>query len=110
MLEQGLQLHMAGDLAAAAEVYEKVLALEPENAEALNLLGVVALQGEDYDRATRLIGEAVALNDADPGYLNNLGQALSGAKDPLAAIECYEKSLNIAPARQWRPRIISTCG
>jgi len=97
MLEQGFQLHMAGDLAGAARVYQKILAQDPGNAEALNLLGVIALQGEDYGQATRLISQAIALDEANPGYLNNLGQALDGAKNPGGAAECYEKSLILDP-------------
>ena len=61
MLEQGRQRHMAGDLAGAAELYEKVLAENPRHGDALNLLGVVRLQtGYVYHYAfAMLIGVAL---------------------------------------------------
>ena len=41
LLRAAISLHQAGDLAQAAALYQKVFASEPENAEAMHLLGVL---------------------------------------------------------------------
>ncbi len=87
---------MAGDLAGAEAIYEKVLAREPRNAEARNLLGVVALQRGDFPLSVRLIREAIDIDGGNAGFFNNLGQALQADGDPNQAAACYGKALEIA--------------
>lgn len=107
LLEQGTQRHMAGDLAAAAAIYEQVLAARPDNADALNLLGVVALQCGAPDQAADLLRQAVAIDDTHPGYLNNLGQALDSLGDVAEALRCYRRALELAPGD---PRCLNNVG
>ena len=97
MLEKGIQRHAAGDISGAAAIYKEVLAQDPKNAQALNLLGVVALQNEDYPEAIRLIRESIAIDDKNPGYFNNLGQALYAAGDVVEAEESYRRALKGNP-------------
>lgn len=97
MLEEGRRLYLAGDLTGAAAVFRKALAGDPGNAEALNLLGVVALQTEDFPSAARLIRDAIAADGQNAGFHNNLGQALNAAADPRGAVDCYRRALDICP-------------
>lgn len=107
LLEQGTRRHMEGDLAAAAALYEQVLAARPDNADALNLLGVVALQCGAPDQAADLLRQAVALDDKHPGYLNNLGQALDALGDVGEALRYYRAALALAPGD---PRCLNNVG
>jgi Flp pilus assembly protein TadD len=107
LLEQGTRRHMEGDLAAAAAIYEQVLAARPYHADALNLLGVVALQGGAPDQAADLLRQAVALDDKHPGYLNNLGQALDVLGDVAEALRYYRAALALAPGD---PRCLNNIG
>jgi Flp pilus assembly protein TadD len=61
---QGQQLHMAGRLAEAEQVYRQVLAAVPRHAEALHALGALALQAGQPAAADTLLGQAIALKPA----------------------------------------------
>ena len=56
--------HRAGRLADAERGYRAILQLEPEHADSLHLLGVIALQTGNLDFALALIQRAVALRPA----------------------------------------------
>jgi Flp pilus assembly protein TadD len=58
---QGQQLHMAGRLAEAEQIYRQVLAAMPRHAEALHALGALALQSGQPAVAESLLNQAVAL-------------------------------------------------
>ena len=60
-LNEALEHHQSGDLDRAARSYEAALAADPTDADALHLLGLVALQRGDAGRAAGLIvGRAAA--------------------------------------------------
>lgn len=76
LLSTGAALHSAGQLAQAEAVYRQILAAEPNNPEALHLLGVIALQTNQPAVAVGLISQAIQGNRGNPGYFSNLGSAL----------------------------------
>jgi prepilin-type N-terminal cleavage/methylation domain-containing protein len=61
-LDRALGLHRAGRLDEAEVLYRQILAREPEHAESLHLLGVIAHQGGHHEAAVDLIGRAIARN------------------------------------------------
>ncbi len=96
-LQQALQLHQAGDLIAAGEIYTDILREEPGNPDALHLLGVIALQqGRDMD-AEKLVRQALAINYNDHFYHNNLGEILQKQGRLTEALECYTHALALVP-------------
>ena len=50
-LQQGIALHQSGRFVEADGHYRKVLALQPNNPDALHMLGVLALQQGAFDKA-----------------------------------------------------------
>ena len=56
-----LEHHRAGRLAEAERQYREILAREPEHADSLHLLGVLALQAGDLGAALTLVERAAAL-------------------------------------------------
>jgi tetratricopeptide (TPR) repeat protein len=76
-LDQVPGLCEQGRLAEAEAICRTVLQGAPRNAEALHLLGLVALQRGDPDGAARLIGEAVAVSPDVARYQNNLAAVLN---------------------------------
>lgn len=87
LLSDGLTAHQRGDLQGALALYQRVLTLDRANADAIHLIGVIAYQTGDPLTAINVIGRAIALNDRDPAYHGNLGEALraAGALDRAAA-------------------------
>ncbi len=90
LLKTAVARHQAGDGAAAAALYEKVLEIDPDQPDALHLLGVLACQDDDPGRGAELIERAVRLSPDQALYNSNLGAALRGAgrlDDALAACD-----------------------
>ena len=97
LLQQALQLHQQGQLVKAAQLYERVLASEPRNAQALYLLGTVALQNRQFDRATELLTRAATLNARHVPTLINLGMALSQQGRYDEALSQVDHALRLEP-------------
>ncbi|MBI1208403.1 MAG: tetratricopeptide repeat protein [Azospirillum sp.] len=97
-LAAALGHHQAGRLAEAETLYRRILAVEPDHAEALHLLGVVHHQQGDAGGAIALIGRAIARVPHQPSYHNNLGNALHdlGRLDEAGA--SYRTALALNPA------------
>jgi protein O-GlcNAc transferase len=97
LFDQALQHHQAGRLVEAEALYRQVLAAEPNHADSLHLLGVLAHQVGALDIAAELIGKAIAIDKAAPPFHNNLGTTLQdqGKLDEAAA--CFRQALALKP-------------
>jgi FkbM family methyltransferase len=89
MLERAVAYHEAGRFAEAATLYEVALAVNPDEADALHLLGQVRREERRFDEALALIGRAVALVPDQPMFHFNVGSTyrqmgrLAEAEGPL---------------------------
>jgi predicted TPR repeat methyltransferase len=79
LLREGAARHARGDLDGAARLYRRVLARQPGEPNALNLLGVLARQRGELGRALELSAQAVAARPDSPVFLANHGGALAEA-------------------------------
>jgi predicted O-linked N-acetylglucosamine transferase (SPINDLY family) len=96
-LAVALQHHQAGRLKEAEKLYRQILQATPRHADALHLLGVLALQaGRDKD-AVDLIGKAIAQNGQEPAFHNNLGNALQVQGNFEEAVASYQRALALEP-------------
>jgi tetratricopeptide (TPR) repeat protein len=59
LLRVGLQHHQAGRLTEAEGCYRRILAAQPDHADAMHLLGRLAQQAGRYDDAVRLMRNAI---------------------------------------------------
>lgn len=96
-LTQALALHQAGKLAQAEPLYRAALSADPNNADALHLLGVLLDQSGQAPEAVALIGRAVALRPQAPMFYLNLANALVHAQQPEQAISALRAALRLAP-------------
>jgi predicted O-linked N-acetylglucosamine transferase (SPINDLY family) len=87
----------AGDLDGASACYRQALELQPDNADALHLSGLVALQQGDPDEAVVRIQHAVDRVPDHPVLRNNLGLAMHRAGTLVAAAGQLQKALELRP-------------
>ncbi|MFV1977195.1 MAG: tetratricopeptide repeat protein [Candidatus Scalindua sp.] len=70
---KAIQYHKSGQLCRAEEIYKRILEVNPNHSEALNLLGVIASQSGNNDIAVNLINKAIQYNPGNPIYYYHLG-------------------------------------
>jgi tetratricopeptide (TPR) repeat protein len=92
-----LEMHEAGQLNSAAQVYRSILAREPDNFDALHLLGVLLHQQGDHARAIELIGRAVALRPNASVFHGNLAEAYRASGQADRAVGCCRTALRLWP-------------
>ena len=76
LFRRGLLDHRADRLPQAEAAYRQVLTISSAHADALHLLGIIALQVGRSDLAFDYIGRAIALHGAHRGGYSSLGHAL----------------------------------
>src|SRR5262249_35065238 len=100
-VEQAMQMalaqHQAGRLAEAEALYRRVLAVVPDHAGALHLLGVLACETGHPGAAIDLIGRAIVLNPGIPEYHCNLGESCRRAGDQDGAIASFRRAVELDP-------------
>jgi len=96
-LEFGIEHHKAGRGEEAEKVYRSVLAKVPNQPDALNLLGVLAMEAGNHEAAFDFLERAVAARPKDPAILNNYGNALSLVRRFEDAVRHLERALSIKP-------------
>jgi predicted O-linked N-acetylglucosamine transferase (SPINDLY family) len=87
--------HRAGRLAEAERGYREILDREPEHADSLHLLGVLALQAGNLPSALTLVERAAALRPDAATCRNNLGQILERLQRNDEAARCYEAAIEL---------------
>jgi len=96
-LSEGLSHHRAGRLPEAKSCYLQVLAQQPNHAEALHLLGLLA-QGEGkLDEALSLMRRANELRPNNPSFLSNMGNVLAAKGQFDEAVNCYQRAIQLKP-------------
>jgi protein O-GlcNAc transferase len=96
-LDDAVQFHLAGRLDDAEAAYRRILINQPNNSDALHLLGVIAYQRKQHQDAIDLISRAVAFGNRVPEYRNNLGNAYLAQGRLDEAEVCYRKALKLNP-------------
>src|SRR2546427_13001295 len=98
-LDIALQHHRVGRLSEAEAAYSEVLAVDPENIDALHFLGVIAYQRGGHRRAEELRSRAPSRETSEGPAYNKPGNA-PGAQSKLdASIVCLERGR--APAARY---------
>ncbi|MGN6317621.1 O-linked N-acetylglucosamine transferase, SPINDLY family protein [Trinickia sp.] len=95
-IETGLAHQQAGRFADAEAVYRQILAVHPEHADALHLLGLVAYHRGDYPQASELIMRALSHHESEIFY-GNLGNALAARGMRAAAMESFRQAIALKP-------------
>ena len=97
LVSVGRQHHQAGRFAEAEACYRRVLAAQPDNADALHLLGIIAHQTGRHDLAVGLVRQAIKQNGQNAAYFCSLGIALKNQGELDEAVTAYRQAIRIKP-------------
>jgi predicted O-linked N-acetylglucosamine transferase (SPINDLY family) len=92
-----LRHYQAGRMAEAERICRQVLAQQPNHADALNLLGVLAARAGRWEAAVELIGRAIRLKPDCAEAHYNLGLALEGNAQLDEAVASYRRAIRLKP-------------
>jgi protein O-GlcNAc transferase len=98
-LALALDHHLAGRVVEADTLYGRILEVDPENAAALHLHGVLCAQTGRLTDAVALLRLAVRHGPAAPDHHVNLANALRALGRTAEAIDAYQGALALAPQR-----------
>ena len=93
-----LEHHQAGRLPEAISIYQSILTAQPDNPDALHLLGNAAGQLGNVDYSIELIARACTLAPGNTTYLLSLATAYRVKTQFQQALTCYLRILEIDPA------------
>ena len=94
-LQEAVLLHQSGQLKQAATIYQQVLDIEPENANALHLLGLVSHQSGQSETAITLIEQALNISPNQLNYLHNLANILKESGQFEEAVKVYSQVIQL---------------
>jgi tetratricopeptide (TPR) repeat protein len=97
ILHLALACHQQGRLPEAEALYRRVLQLEPTQADALRLIGILFHQRGELELARHFLEQALQAPTASADSYHALGLALEDLGRPDAAIAAYEKALQLRP-------------
>lgn len=97
LLRSADQHYRAGRLSQAEAEYMRVLACNPEHADTLHQMGIIASQQGKTQEAADFFARAVHQNPTSPVFLCNLGIALVDLQRPQEAIPVLEQATAIRP-------------
>lgn len=97
MFQKAVELQQNGALHEAEQLYRQILETAPDNADVLNLLGLIAQTRGLHSEAVNWFYRAAAAAPEHFPIFFNLGISLSASGHPIEAIETYKKVLRLKP-------------
>ena len=96
-LHVALEHHDRNELQEAAALYREILGIDPEHADSLFLLGMIADAGGDRQAALHLLRAAVRSRPQAAHMQQALAETLMKANRAAAALHCYWRFLALEP-------------
>jgi predicted TPR repeat methyltransferase len=96
-LEVALKHHRSGKLQKAKTLYRKILKAEPDNVDALHMLGLLLHQSGEHETAIRLFNQAIERGEESTEVYTNLGSALQTCNRIDEAINAFRQAIRINP-------------
>ena len=97
LLQQGLTLHQQGKFKEAQPIYEQVLRIQPNNFNALYLMGSLFAQTKRNLQAVELLKKTLQINPNHAVAYCNLGNVLSELRHLEDALINYNKAISLNP-------------
>jgi tetratricopeptide (TPR) repeat protein len=98
LFRDAFALHQAGKIADAIGAYQKLIELDPQNAQALNWLAVAQIQAGRLEDALQFAQKAVAIQGDSADCHDTLGHAFQELDNPDKAIEAWRTAISLNPS------------
>jgi protein O-GlcNAc transferase len=96
-LKRAVQLHRSGHVPDAKAIYDAILDVDSNHAEALHLSGVAAYQSGDFSTAVERIEKAIQQDNSVAAWHSNLGNAYLDSGGVKRAVSHYQRAIDLAP-------------
>ena len=93
---RAFELHKSGKLDEAEKLYLEIIEQDSQNAEVLNLLGMIYLQKFQLNRAEEYILKAISISP-NKYFFENLAKVYLEKEDSEKAVELYTELLKVTP-------------
>lgn len=102
-MQRAVALHQSGKMEQALALYREVLALQPDNIDALHLTAVAHCQNRDFELALPLFEHVIRLKPDFAEAWNNLGKAFKSLDRNEEAEQAFVRATELAPkmAEAW---------
>ena len=95
LTDKAFYYHQRGDLASAAKIYKALLEINPDDANILNLSGMLMIASKNYEYAVDYLTKAFIINHS-AGIAVNLAKAYFSAKHIEKSIKLYLEALRLS--------------
>ncbi|MDZ4201965.1 MAG: tetratricopeptide repeat protein, partial [Gallionella sp.] len=96
-MQIAVQHHNAGRWSEAEAIYQQILAVQPNYADALHLSGLIFSQWGQKEIAAQMIAKAIKSNPREPNYHNSMGGLLNELGKHEEALVSLQKSVALNP-------------
>ncbi len=97
LLARAKHLYGEGQLGPAAQLYARVLEIQPAHDEALRYSGLIALAARQYPRAVQFFDALIRARPTDAAAYSHRGIALAALGQYDAAIASYDRAIALTP-------------
>ena len=97
LIDKGLAHHKNGDLENAENLYRDVLKINPNSFDAMNLLGSIEGQKNNYVESLNLFDKAVSINPNNASIYNNKANVLISLGRHNEALDNYNYAISLNP-------------
>ncbi|SVC44509.1 uncharacterized protein METZ01_LOCUS297363, partial [marine metagenome] len=75
-LQEAIELHQKNQLIRAKKVCGQILSINSQHTSTIHLLGLIAFQENQPQKAAKLVQHAIKLDDTRPAFYRSLGSIL----------------------------------
>ena len=94
---RAIALQALGRMEESEDQYIKILDINPNDADTLNNIAVLAMAQKNYSKAIEFTNKAISIREDFPEAWNNQGNALGKFRKYIEAAKCYRKALELRP-------------
>jgi len=96
-LDEAAALFNTGNFEDAGVIYKRILQDDPNDSDALNLLGLVDYSLKNYQQALILFSKAISIYPHDASFHSHLGNTFKELGRYAEALESYDQAIRINP-------------